>query len=375
MKRLQNFFSTHPIPKLIAALFGLGIVAAVFITSSSYLPYLGPPRTITTSTTTLQPIWQFAAGTSIRYLPAPAGDIVLVRASDSVIALDSRNGTKRWSYTSGSTFQPDEILFVQDDLVLFRPHQSWQIYALDKNNGTLRWQTARNLSDGAITGAALDDSQIYVFSGREGIVWAYNLKDGTLACKSQPLHTGFYNITPRSDGLYLFNNGDMFVLDSMTCALKKTIKNSFHGLAPWVFGSQVYQSDQGTLVVRDINTGAEKWRFNKTPSYLSVIQNQVFVAANDGTLSALDSSTGSLIWDNRLNSIAAAPVIKFGDNGYLLLANGTILEFDLSSGEISGSTITAPTSTSPYYMDKGLAAENNSMYATFGDNSIFAFQK
>ncbi len=369
-------FSSSNIPLMLFGLIGgLLILALVGILLSPYLPFLGQPRSVSNSTIVLAQNWDFVAPTQSVYLPLARGDLVLLRTTNSVVAIDAESGTARWNYLAGSRSIPDPLIFVNGDSVFFTPDNNWTMYAVDGNDGKFKWQLQRGFSDGQITGAAIDDTRVYVFSGRQGIVWAYNLKDGTLAWKSQSLHTGFYNITPRGDKLIMFNNGTMFVLDSNTGYLSKMMENTFQGGSPWIFDDQVYQAFRSELVVRNINTGATEWKQSKEPIYLTVIDDIVYFSPRDKSLSAVDRGSGQLLWEKYQDAVPASAVTNISGKGYLMLTSGVIVEFDLKSGDEIGRVTTTPASTSPNYLNKGLATNDKELFATFGDNTLFAFGK
>lgn len=371
----KSSLSPGALLKVFGLIGGLFVIAIIGVCISPYLPFLGPPRSVSGSTIALEEKWDFAAPTQSIYLPLTTGDLVLIRALNSVVAIDADTGTNRWNYISGSRNIPDSLLFVNKDSVIFRPNNDWTMYAVGRDDGKLKWQLERAFSDGQITGAAVDDTRVYVFSGRQGFVWAYNLKDGTLAWRSQSLHTGFYNITPRGDKLILFNNGTMFVLDSDTGYLSTMRENTFQGGSPWIFDDQVYQAFRNKLVVRNINTGATEWDLNKEPLYLTVIGDRVYFSSRDKSLSAVNRNSGQLLWEKYLDAAPVSAVTNIDDKGYLMLANGVIVELDMETGNEIGRVVTTPASTSPYYSDKGLATDGTMLYATFGDSTILAFGK
>lgn len=368
--------SSSNIPLMLFGLIGgLLILALVGILLSPYLPFLGQPRSVSNSTIVLAQNWGFVAPTQSVYLPLATGDLVLLRTTNSVVAINAASGTARWNYLTGSRSIPDPLIFVSGDSVLFTPDNNWTMYAVGRDDGKFKWQLQRGFSDGQITGAAIDDTRVYVFSGRQGIVWAYNLKDGTLAWKSQSFHSGFYNITPRGGKLIMFNNGTMFVLDSNTGYLSKMMENTFQGGSPWIFEDQVYQAFRSELVVRNINTGAVEWKQSKEPIYLTVIDDIVYFSSRDKSLSAVDRGSGQLLWEKYQDAAPASAVTNVSGKGYLMLASGVIVEFDLKSGNKTGRVITTPASTSPYYLNKGLATNGIHLFAAFGDNTLFGFGK
>jgi outer membrane protein assembly factor BamB len=85
------------------------------------------------------------------------------------------------------------------------------------------------------------------------------------------------------------------------------------------------------MVAIDIATGRVRWdrRLPRTPYGAATISNDlVLTTTYDGTLWALDRSTGAVVWRERPFAESNAPLVVAGD---MLIAGGAIVQ---QSGEV-----------------------------------------
>lgn len=327
----------------------------------------------------IEAAWSFVTPAPIRTRPISTDTHVVLRTANAVTAVDANAGTQIWSYPASSNAIPDSLIKVQGDRVVFASDLGKTINAVKLTDGTLLWQVTRGFFEGGIDILAVDESRMYAKSGRSGYIWAYSLKDGTLSWQSPQLNSSFVSIQPRGNELYLLNSLSLIVLDSKTGQIKRELANKFEGADPTIVDDVVLQQLNGNLLARDLGTGAIRWQFprplNGYLGYYNVIENAIYATVECCSVVALEKRTGQLLWQKKFDAEIVSPVAVLKGNGYIMLADGSIKVFQLLDGANSGQAETARTHVSPFYGDKGFSTNSTSLYATFGDNTLLAFER
>lgn len=360
---------------LIGALGFLLLILAIRF--AGYIPFVGIPRKIEGNSSSLAFRWAYSDLAKIRGQPIYAKDMILVRTEERLIAVNAITGKEIWNYGAGSIAIPDNMILVQDNLVLVRGNPNSSLDALNLQDGTFQWRLPSAPLDGMIGEATIDDGRVYVSRGRSGYVWAYNLDDGRPIWQSPQLESSFVSMASRPDGLYLFNTLDLIVLDKDTGQVKKYLKDKFGGRQPIISHNLVIQQFQNMLIARELESGETRWSYPRNTQgaigYFEVVNGKVYASDSCCEIIALNLADGNLLWRKQFDSSIYSGVVGIQELGYVLLQNGSIRAFDLATGGDTGVILTAPHTTSGYYLDKGLTIGANNLYATFGDNSLFAF--
>ncbi len=244
------------------------------------------------------PRWQFGAGGAIVAAPAVAAGIVYVGASDKTLyALEASGGLFLWSHRLHDNVATSPVVV---NGTLFVGGEDRTLYALDALTGAEQWTFAagdRIISSPAVAGGRVffgsDDAVLYALDARSGdTLWRYALDapvEGTPA------------VSP--DGI-------------------------------------VYAVSTGAqLAALDAATGDELWSaetrfgFDASPA---IGQKFVFVADQDGAVSAYDRQTGEVAWKWQGvygDYFSSSPLLL----GKLLLAassSGALVVFDAGTGEV-----------------------------------------
>jgi outer membrane protein assembly factor BamB len=357
---------------------GLGFLLLILVIRfAGYLPFIGIPRNVEGNSSALFFRWAHRNLAKIRSQPILEKDLILVRTGEELIAVNAITGKEVWKYGAGSITIPDNMILVQDNLVLVRGNLNSALDALNLQDGTFQWRLPNAPLDGMIGTATIDSGRVYVSRGRSGYVWAYSLDAGRLIWQSPQLESSFVSMVSRPDGLYLFNTLDLIVLDSETGRVKKYLKNRFEGRQPILLGDLVIQQFQKMLIARELESGKVRWSYPRNTQgaigYIGVVNGKVYASDSCCEIIALNLADGNLLWRKQFDSSIDSTVVAIQDLGYVLLQNGSIHAFDLETGGNAGTILTAPPISSGYYLDKGLVTDANYLYATFGDNSLFAF--
>lgn len=135
--------------------------------------------------------------------------------------------------------------------------------------------------------------------------------------------------------------------------------------------SDVYTVSSGDrLACRDLRSGAVKWRFQSghrgQPRWWSeapaAIAGKVFFGGLDGTLYALDATSGRLIWNHEMGARISTSVTALGGTLYFGTASGHIYRVGADDGKvladlkIEPTPVSAPAVTNDpllYFLDAG----------------------
>ncbi|MCI4372461.1 MAG: PQQ-binding-like beta-propeller repeat protein [Thermoplasmata archaeon] len=160
-------------------------------------------------------------------------------------------------------------------------------------------------------------------------------------------HTGF---EPNDEILnnLIFPGGDNWVKLAWHFAAPASINAS-----PAVADGDAYVADTiGNLYSVDVHNGGLLWNFTLTSKAaiegtpaVDPVRGIVFVGADDGTVDAINTTNGSLIWSTSLGGKVWAPVLSNGDL-FVTSSLGAVAELAESSGSVTWSIATGKTITS-----------------------------
>jgi outer membrane protein assembly factor BamB len=128
--------------------------------------------------------------------------------------------------------------------------------------------------------------------------------------------------------------------------------------SPAVADDVAYIGDNaGNLTAVDVHNGAPIWTWS-LPSGDAIggspavdpLKSLVFVGADDGTLDAISTSTGKLVWSDSIGGDVSAPVLG-NDEIYVTSNNGTIEAVAETTGVETWSKTLASVATSPPTLD------------------------
>jgi outer membrane protein assembly factor BamB len=233
-----------------------------------------------------------------------SGDLVYVRLSSQIVALDKTDGSVRWTYPYDSTICLEKVQLVITQQALYLLARS-QVVALSASDGQRRWQQTVPAQE-----IIADEQSVYLAGKRSLTVLA----------------------APSGASIWQENVG-VTVHDDLEA------HSRFGGVL--VDGQVVYMSDEvGQITARRAATGALLWRSDAlqgtrtsfTRMYLLGVRDSVLYTLQDnpGQLAALSGATGRVLWSmasNRLGigdepSRGTALVGATGD--LLYLATGPI---------------------------------------------------
>lgn len=220
---------------------------------------------------------------------------ITANTKGEVYALDLRDGTKKWSFqTSGKVYSTPAV---SENYVVVGSSDG-NIYCLDARNGREVWSYE---TDKAVLGSPVIYKKRAYIGGSDGHFRAFSLKDGSL--------------------LWDFDQ----------------VKN-FVSSTPLVYDERLYFGSWGNgFYALDVENGAMVWEWdngysNRMLSAAAVVpveaHNRVFIVAPDRYMTALDASTGDVIWREKKDSLRVRESIGIADDGdkvYVKTMDGELL--------------------------------------------------
>jgi len=230
----------------------------------------------------------------------PSGGF-LGQTRNVVWALDADTGGLLWHF-DGATGQYIEGGAIGDGLFIIG-NSDGNVYALDAESGALRWTFE---TEGRVwaTPLIVVGSDVVYIGSMDHHLYALNLSDGSVRWD---FHTeGAFASVPalRDDTLYIgdFYNR-LYAVDAQTGTEQWYFagENWFWG-GPAVYGDTVYAADvDGNVYAVDAETGRQVWHQPlgvpvRAGPALTEDGSKLLVGSENGTLYALDTSDGFVMW-------------------------------------------------------------------------------
>jgi eukaryotic-like serine/threonine-protein kinase len=236
-----------------------------------------------------------------------------------------------------------------------------KLYALDANSGNIRWTFQ---TGGSITNSATIIGNLVIFGSNDRNLYAVNINTGLMYWK---FYTGAFGIGDNIEVAPAVNlntvyfscsNGKLYAIDTTTQTIGGivfpnqkwvSINGGGRGSGPTIDNGLVFASGTDkTISAFDAQTGIRKWQYHlddfSTFSNAVVLNNTVYVFAQNSFLYALNETTGNLVWKTLIapgftGSIYGSPTIW---NGTLYVPSPSnsnaltnqICAIDISTGAI-----------------------------------------
>jgi outer membrane protein assembly factor BamB len=299
--------------------------------------------------------WQFQADAPIGSSPAVAGDRAFLLSNDGVVrALDLATGTVMWEVKLGATTMSASPLVVAG-LVVVGDH-SGVVHALDPVSGVKRWSTQ---TDGAIDGAAAAVGDVVLTATEAGTAYALDARTGAVMWKATLPNGVTRSVTASADTVFVGAAGTLvgLRLSDGSILWQSSVATSGQCGTPTVAGGLVFDatgldgndSTAKGVVAVDASTGGVRWRYaspTQHQAYTPAVSNgRAYVVSEDGTVVALDSATGAVVWTAPTGAVnEALPTIADG-LVYVPTNGSSLVTLDAASGAIRW---TAPITGVPY---------------------------
>lgn len=249
--------------------------------------------------------------------------------------------------------------FIVDKNIVFVSDNLGYMYALNIFSGELIW--AKNFGIPFRSNMKIIDGQIFL-ANQDNLVYSINIKDGNIKWKysttSSILKSSFKNnfaadISTNSL-FFLSTSGELYSFDytlpkvNWVINLKQQLTeqnlNLFHAQPIVTHGNDLLLSTKNNLLLLNKITGSKKWEIPITSNIKSIMfQNYAFIVSKDLLLTCIDTIDGNVIWSKKILESVRDIKIKLdkvlvsyivNNNLYIFFNNGSILAFDLNSGNL-----------------------------------------
>lgn len=296
------------------------------------------------SQATGQVLWTYQVPSSVHGSIAVADGLVYVPTlRGSLFALDAKTGALKWRNDPGPAPEGNNQrtygyygVTVADGKVLF-PYQtrfgeaaSGIVLALDAKTGQRIWASSMagaTMSDGT---PAVADGRVYVGNEDGSIVIAYDLATGKKLWTGTDTLGGWQDGIPSAGGgkVFIGSNNGIVARDGATGAVLWSYTSSHPSLvssgatpsAAALHGNTVYMSfPSGAVTALNATTGAVIWdqllpgSTYRGGSFTSpaLSGSTLFVGANSGSFYALDAGSGQPLWQQNIGTwVAAGPAVS-----------------------------------------------------------------
>lgn len=336
-----------------------------------------PTRQIISSTLPLTVKWQVTESERFRYLPFVYEDFLFTRSKTTLTVRDAKTGNELWTETAGSFIGDVPLIDAQDNVLAFAEEGDRVIKVLDLRQLKVLWTRGTGLGLSPwMNSLSIDGDGVYASWWRPSHVEKYDLKTGALVWRQGG---GTWGVTgplvPYGDNLYVFDDRVVHILDKKTGALTR----EYDGRGVVQGREDMFlELSASQLRARNLQTGNMLWQVplnDSCGSVWGIVDGRVYATSECNRLLMLDAGTGRVIWRDYFGAEIHSPVIEIGSIGYVMLRDGTVIGFDVTTGKKIGELVTSPATTSPLYHDGGLATDGNMLFVTFADHQLFALGK
>lgn len=279
--------------------------------------------------------WSYRTkGTFLTGSPAIVDGVVYAGTRDengegnsAVHAVSQATGQELWSYPVPSSVHGS--IAVSDGLV-YVPTLRGTLFAVDAKTGQLKWKNdpgpapeGNNQRTYGYYGVTVADGKVlFPYQTRfgeasAGIVLALDAKTGQRIWASPMAGNTMSDGTPAvADGRVYVGNQDGSIVIAYDLATGKKLWTGTDTLGGWQDGvpsagdGKVYIGSNNGIVARDGATGAVLWSYTSshpslvssgaTPSAATLQGNTVYMSFPSGAVTALNATTGAVIWDQLL---------------------------------------------------------------------------
>lgn len=270
--------------------------------------------------------------------PVVVDEMVYVRSTLDLYALDANTGILRWKFTPNDLVGDPDVA----NGVLYVGTADSGVYALDAKRGRVIWHFPSSVGTST---PLVGDSMVYV--GDEfGHYYALNAQNGELVW-TKSFESAVTSSGALANGVLYISEGDLYALDARAGVQLWDFRNGYIDVSePAVSNGIVYVgATDDKVYALDASTGDLLWSYdtqNLIWNSPAVADGAVYISPWFGTLFALNAYTGDLLWSyatgaNTLSDATVANgVVYFGskypDNVSALNATSGALLWSYSTG-------------------------------------------
>lgn len=311
-------------------------------------------------------------------LAAATPQVVYVanQADDSLTALQAQTGAMLWRFHAGGIRVKVPCLLM-DALLYCTAFQGQEgtVNAIQIQNGNLLWWQ-RLPAEAYPVSLSVVNQIVYVIlqqpATQQSSVLALRADDGTVLWHYQQTTPNAF-LLHVVDGIVYLNTPDGSLLVALQATTGRVLwsmpTNEAHWFLASADGKTYIQSEQGSIAALQSWTGALIWHYQTTSSTPPLVAGEnVYLPSSDGTLLALRAQDGALLWQQKhLHTLTGTLSLADGLL-YVSTSDGMIDAFQARNGSLLWQ---AHLSSLP---DQQLMVINKQLYLHTRDGSLSVWQ-
>jgi eukaryotic-like serine/threonine-protein kinase len=275
------------------------------------------------------PVWNAQTGGAVLSSPAVVDGVVYVGSDDrNIYAFDAETGAIRWTAQTGTYGVEAPVAVARG--VVYAGTLDHRVLAIDAKTGVVKWTNSPSYESGAFSAPSVADGVVSLTSGGSGTLDAFDATSGVLLW-TQSLYDSRFACPPATyKGMVFVNDGSwLWAFDAktgQTCWSSGVGDTRDSAIA--LAGGHIYLEDvEGGLDEYGAATGVMVHRIKTgqpvhqtTPA---VANGVMYTNANGpaNTVSAYNTSTGKLLWQQQSTGIFGVPTVA---NGMLYVGSGSL---------------------------------------------------
>jgi outer membrane protein assembly factor BamB len=287
--------------------------------------------------------WSHVFGNSVSY-PLIVGDRVYVTVSgdaegaygSELYALDASDGNVLWGPIQlGGTYYRAGIAY--DNGLVFAINFSGQLTAFEATTGYEKWGITLPVQWSFTSPPTASGGVVYVSgAGIAGTLYAVDETDGELLWTASVANGDHSSPAVSDTGVYVSydceqtydfapTTGDLIWHHDTSC-------EGGGGRTPVLYNGNLYVRDDSGMIpaVLSASTGGQVGTFSSTTA--PAFDNGLEFTMENGTLTAIQTSTGTAVWSQTADgSLDSAPIVV-GGNVYVAGSSGLVASFNESTG-------------------------------------------
>lgn len=366
--------------KLILTLLGISLCVSIFLIFHYIQRYIRSPEPIVPSNLFSEPVWKFDTQDKVTSTPVALGNIVFVRLSDSVVALNASTGNMIWKIESPSD-TPLSISPQVSGNYLIVPEKNSRIAAFSPDIGKLLWRTPEfdnPLDTPSLESIAIINNKVIV-ARFDWSLAAYNIANGELAWEIKLSGRSSLFLASEGNTVYLGTSSSLRAYDTDNGNLlwEKKLDAFIGGLL--VNNKTMYIIDNAKpgVIALDLGTRDVIWstNFEDVNEFdircIRAYNNQLYISSEKIlVISILD---GQILWKTENLGHLECPIV-LGNSLYVRNINTTLFAFDLLNGEEKGRMTVQFNAPDEFSPNRSPAAADGLLIVPVSDHEIISYQ-
>ncbi|TAE38180.1 MAG: hypothetical protein EAY66_04550 [Sphingobacteriales bacterium] len=217
------------------------------------------------------------------------GTVYIGTNDDYLYAIDENTGKFKWTYVTGGNVSHKAIIYND---VLYFVSSDGRLRALNPQTGELKWEyIAGNCN--ILSAPTLDKGIIY-FGGRDSYLYAVNAETGSLVWKC--LTNKFNNSLESSNATVA--NGVVYIGGAYNHSLP--------------YETLLKTKENGSLYAIDATTGKLIWEKLNNIAISSdpyIVNDKLYITSDDFKTHCLNATTGNSVWENKIYPNSSSPFV------------------------------------------------------------------